>query len=66
MFNPLKSTAKQRIIETERENSRIYSKMKTVSSQLGRIKLASEYSRCEQIKNRIARYVQKDRKVQLK
>jgi hypothetical protein len=39
------AVAKRRIIETERENSRIFLKMKSVSSNLSRDRMGSDYAK---------------------
>ena len=58
--------AKRRIIETERENSRIFLKMKSVSSNLSRDRMGSEYAKAEKIKSRITRYAVENNRVALK
>ena len=40
--------------------------MKSVSSNLGHDKMASEYSKAQKIKDRISKYVSQDNKVKLK
>jgi hypothetical protein len=58
--------AKRRIIETERENSRIFMKMKSVSSNLSRDRMGSDYAKAEKIRERITRYAVENSKVALK
>jgi adenylosuccinate synthase len=62
----MKPVTKKKIIETEKENSRIFFRMKAVSSTLGRDKLANEYAKAQQIKERITKYAKQDNRIELK
>jgi hypothetical protein len=62
----LRNTTRQQIIETEKENSRIFYKMKSVSSTLGRDRMRSDYAKAQQIKDRITRFSREDNRVTLK
>lgn len=60
------AVTRRRIIETERENSRIFMKMKSVSSNLSRDRMNSDYAKAEKIRERITRYAVENSKVSLK
>ena len=62
----LKPLTKKRIVETERENSRIYNKMRNVSSTLGQKQMQSEYVKAQKIRDRIGKYMRQDNRVELK
>lgn len=57
---------KRRIEETEKENSRIFMRMKSVSSSLSKDKLLKDYAKSQQIKTRIARFATQNNRVTLK
>ena len=80
-YNPSKSTdrivreqrstslnpaTKKKIIQTERENSRIYNKMRNVSSTLGPKQMQNDYARAQKIRDRIGKYMRQDNRVELK
>ena len=52
--------------ETQKENSRLYCRMRSVSSTLGKDRLMKDYAKSQQIKNRISRYATNQNKVTLK
>jgi len=54
------------VVETEKENSRIFMRMKSVSSSLSKDKLLKDYARSQQIKTRITRYATQNNRVSLK
>ena len=62
----LNPTTKKRIVETEKENSRIYMKVKTASSTLNRERMLSDYAKAQKIKDRIAKYANDHNRVTLK
>jgi hypothetical protein len=57
---------KRRQVETEKENSRIFVKVRSVSSNLSKDKLLKDYAKSQQIRARIARYATQNNKVALK
>ena len=57
---------KKRALETEKENTRIYVRVKSVSSDLSKDKMLKDYAKSIQIKSRITRYVNSNNKVTLK
>lgn len=57
---------RRRVVETEKENSRIFMRMKSVSSSLSKDKLLKDYARSQQIKTRITRYATQNNRVSLK
>ena len=65
-LSSVRPSNKRQIIETEKENSRIYFKMKSVSSTLGRDKMQNDFARAQKIKDRITKYAKQDNKVELK
>lgn len=62
----LRPFEKKRVIQTEKENSRIFHKMRSVSSSLNRDKLLKDYAKSQQIKSRITRYANQNNKIELK
>ncbi len=62
----IKPITKRRIIETEKENSRIFFKMKSVSSTLSKDRMLNDYAKAEKIKTRITKYALENNKVALK
>lgn len=63
---PIPAPTKRKIIETEKENSRIFFKMRSVSSNLSKDRLLSDYAKAEKIKSRITKYALENNKVALK
>jgi hypothetical protein len=63
---PIPALTKRRIIETEKENSRIFFRMRSVSSNLSKDRLLSDYAKAEKIKSRITKYALSNNKVALK
>lgn len=57
---------KRRIAETEKENSRIFVKVKSASSSLSKDKFLKDYAKSQQIRTRIARYATQNNKICLK
>jgi len=57
---------KRRDVETEKENNRIFIRVKSVSSSLSKDKLLKDFARSQQIKTRIARYATQNNRVSLK
>ena len=62
-MNPFR---KRRMAETEKENSRIFVKVKSASSNLSKDKFLKDYARSQQIRTRIARYATQNNKICLK
>lgn len=62
----IKPITKRKIIETEKENSRIFFKMKSVSSNLSKDRMLNDYAKAEKIKTRITKYALENNKVALK
>jgi hypothetical protein len=63
---PVPTPVKLKIIETEKENSRIFSRMRSVSSNLSKDRLLNDYAKAEKIKSRISKYALENNKVALK
>lgn len=62
----MKPVTKRKVVETEKENSRIYFRMKAVSSTLSRDRMLSDYSRAQKIRDRIAKYATDHDRISLK
>lgn len=62
----LKPVTKRKIIETEKENSRIFFKMKSVSSSLSKDRMLDDYAKAQKIKSRITKYAVENNKIALK
>lgn len=54
------------MLETEKENMRISNRMKNMSSSLNQKNYVREYTKSQQIKNRLMRYSSNETKVYLK
>ena len=63
---PLPTPVKRKIIETEKENSRIFFRMRSVSSNLSKDRMLNDYAKAEKIKSRITKYAMENNKVALK
>lgn len=62
----LKPATRKKVVETEKENSRIYFKMKAVSSTLSRDRMLSDYAKAQKIRDRITKYATDHDRVALK
>lgn len=62
-LNPI---TKRRVIETEKENSRLFYKMKSVSSTLSKDRMMNDYVKAQRIKERITKYANDNNKISLK
>lgn len=54
------------MVETEKENNRIYVRVKSVSSELSKDKMLKDYAKSMQIRSRITKYVNSNNRICLK
>ena len=60
------TSAKRKSNDTEKENNRIFYKLKSVSSSLNHDKMMQEYAKTQRIKDRITRFTTNQSRVSLK
>ena len=63
---PQPPTRQRKQSDTIKENSRIYTKLKSVSSSLNHDKMMQEYAKTQRIKDRIQRFTSTNSRVSLK
>jgi len=54
------------MVETEKENNRLFFKMKSVSSTLSKDRMMNDYAKAQRIKERITKYANDNKKIALK
>ena len=57
---------KRKVVETEKENSRIFFRMKAVSSTLSKDRMLNDYAKAQKIRDRIAKYATDHDRISLK